>query len=174
MAMQSLDPKLKFDHVAFANEKIDAINNAPWFSTVGKNDLKVQRVASWEDALRHVDVSNEFVFGDYIQDLVNATRVFASSRDRDLYNKSWGKAHDLVYDLIWKYVNAEVLKKLPVKKPSKNVCPVIAGPVATQVMLALVYGISFEPLENHVNFLLWGHFPCGYAGEFPDGALIVF
>ena len=174
MPLHCLDTKLKFNHVAFANEKIDAINNAPWFSNVGLNDLEVQRVANWEDALRRVDFSDEFEFGDYIQDLVNATRVFASSRDRELYNKSWGKAHDLAYDLIWKYVNAEVLKKLPVKKPSKYVCPVIAGPLATQVILALVYGVTFEPLEKHVNFFLCGHFPCGYAGEFPDGSLIVY
>lgn len=175
MPTLSIRPRRKFKHVAFANEKLDAIGQAQWFTCVGKGDLEgVTRAANWDEALAHADYSEQFDFGDYIQDLSNATTMYATSIDRDRYNKTWGKSHDLVHKTLGKFLNSEVFKRVPVKSLSNWVSTGITGTLANQVILALVYGVTFEPLENHVDYFLRGYFPCGYSGDYPDGTLIVY
>jgi hypothetical protein len=166
MTLPRFDESLKFPaYCDFANAKLEAIEGCNWFSSVGQKKIKrVDRVETWEEALQLAvpEESGDFSFGDYVQDLVNDTRMFAASKDRERYNKIWGKAHTAVGKKFTSFFKKQVLSKIPIKPLSPYVTSGITS-IQQQVILALAYGESFAPLDEHVGYFLDGHFPCGYG-----------
>jgi hypothetical protein len=174
MMMQHLKPssfpKSNIEHL---NTKIEKLNETNWFSHVGASGANA-KVANWDEALRLSDYDDDYPFGDYLQALANDVCGFASSQDRSLYNKAWGKGHDLVSKPLSKFLTTEVYSKIPIKKLSNYVKSGICGALTDQLTLALVYGIDHLHLETHVLSFTNGCFPCGYEGEYPSGCLIVY
>lgn len=153
---------------------IEALTDVEWFSNVGQpsplGSENVEFVSDWREAIQSCsDASWEDVSTEARNDLtMHLNRV--CKRDFQKWNEVVNEA---------KRELAESWNRMRSKLESEGLPKIVADCVEWDTMHAVAceYYASWNPpqfFERLLSIYQCGHFPCGWAGAWPDGKLRVF
>lgn len=155
------------------NEYLEALASIEWFENVGSGELEgTIRAKDWKEAMKY---SLEQTYHNFLTELDNATRMYASKLDMAKYQKQWSKSVDVINPVLSSAIDANLtaaLKQNGVKDPL--FLRLIRGKFLHELMLLAFCGERLESLASHCQYFFDGYCPCGYKGRSLKGTLIVY
>lgn len=153
-------------------QTIATFDRIPWFRNVGKNNVpKVKVLGSWAEAVEHC---SSLHWENFTLEALNEYREILAARDParwDSWNELTAEVEQVLIPLIKGFTHDVTrANKLP--------------PVFEECVLWDLLGTCLEVEFSDVcppiffsglaHYYARGHFPCGWAGSFPAGQLVVY
>jgi len=148
------------------------LRKARWFSFVGVPDAESAIVLeSWEEAIGFCSMDD---WQDLLLEAANQYCERLVERDEERFQK-W---NDLVAEI--KSITIPLVKEKTVEVAAANELPQIFIDTVQWDILHVCMEAEFAdifPPGFYASQAYWyvkGHFPCGWAGDFPEGTLIIY
>jgi hypothetical protein len=156
----------------------DRIRRCNWFENVGTGVLGgVERAESWRDVERLMGEDPHCRDWEDMLNLVsNEASLRAFQENADRYQTEWTRIASLVMDHVDNLLEetlAPVLNRLGVSRIVLNFCR--GQTRGLYVHIAYFDDPEASPIyRTLLGYYLAGYCPCGYAGKYPDGRLVVY
>ncbi|MFL6546539.1 MAG: hypothetical protein ACJ8LM_15360 [Candidatus Udaeobacter sp.] len=151
---------------------LDELEKAAWFSRVGVKDAEFAIVlSSWHEAIEYCS-SDEWL--DLCLEAVNQYCERLVERSVDRFRK-WNE----VAIEVKRTTEPFVRRKIEQVVREHNLPPVFEHTVQWDMIhlcMEAEYADVYPPgfFASHAYWYLNGHFPCGWQGDFPKGALVIY
>lgn len=157
---------------------LEELREASWFAHLGTNLLNsgkisapVVIVSSWDEAIEYCEEEEWDLALNESSNIFCEQLVRASKEEFKTWNEHVRAVREVSIPL--------VKSKLASVQEEHNLPPSVEDTLRWIVTMALTeaeYAHATEP-GNHAKLAFWivnGHFPCGWKGEFPNGNLIIY
>ncbi len=155
-----------------AKATLEKLEEADWFSCVGKKDTTAAIVlSSWTEAIEHCGAIE---WENLCLEAVNQYRERLVERSRERFNK-WNE----IVDELKKTTKPFARRKIEVVVRDHDLPKVFEDTVHWDVLnvcMEAEYADVYQPgyYASQAYWYVKGHFPCGWDGEFPKGKRIIY
>jgi len=152
---------------------LQTLENADWFSCVGKRDIAdVNYAKSWLDAVSHC-VGEDWKYVHREGRSIISSSVYKKSKTRC---DQWNDTIDMLKNPVSKLVQRKAASVMELNHLPKEFGWSVAGDLINAA-LECEYSDVVDPgffTTTIVDIYLKGHFPCGWEGKYPEGKLVVY